>query len=83
MALFEPSGRNAVKESRSYYGYHDAVHSISNDDFTRDNSSTKQDHGIRLISLPFVARNIFKDIFVQKMDAIGRFLKFASHPWAR
>lgn len=82
-ALFEPSGRHAVKESRSYYGYHDPVNSISKDDFTRDNSSTEQDHGIRLISLPFVARNIFKDIFVQRLDAIGRFLKFATHAWTR
>lgn len=82
-ALFEPSGRHSIKESRSYYGFHDSVNSISNDDFTRDNSSTVQDHGIRLISLPFVARNIFKDIFVQRLDAIGRFLKFATQAWER
>lgn len=82
-AFFEPSERHAAKESRSYYAYQGSVNSISKDDFTRDNSSTEQDHGLRLISLPFVARNIFKDIFVQRMNAIGRFLKFATHPWAR
>lgn len=73
--------RSRAIDSRAFHS-NSVIDSFSHD-YTRDNSSSSDvlDMNIRLASLPMVARNIINDIFVQRIGAIGRFLKIASNIW--
>lgn len=67
-----------IGESRSFSN---GIFGSFNTDYTRDNASISDelDNSIRLASLPMVARNIFNDIFVQRISAFGRFLRLATN----
>lgn len=79
MIYGQPPARD---ESRSFHsnGFY-GPNSLFNNDYTRDNTneSTELENNIRLASLHLVARNLIKDMFIQRFSAIGRFFKLATN----
>lgn len=56
---------------------------LFNNDFTREasNASTKLDNDIRLASLGFAARSIFKDVVIRPFTGFARFFQLATNIW--